>query len=173
MYINTLTSSYDNIYVARQSKNESVRKEGREDMRTKGGGLACWKNQWQRSAEKQGGSVENTASLSSFLLLYLSTPIRDQGTHPESCLPSIWSDVKIMWVSLHRRWQGWVSRQTCFFVREVKTPIWLWLLCVVWFISYIAILITPSLYVSTNMLLWVQHKCTHWQFGLLNQKRLR
>lgn len=40
MYINTLTSSYDNIYVARQSKNESVRKEGREDMRTKGGGLA-------------------------------------------------------------------------------------------------------------------------------------
>lgn len=40
VYINTLTSCYDNIYLARQSKNENVRKKGREDMRTKGGGLA-------------------------------------------------------------------------------------------------------------------------------------
>lgn len=40
VYINTLTSCCDNIYVARPSKNENVRKKGGEDMRTKGGGLA-------------------------------------------------------------------------------------------------------------------------------------
>lgn len=64
--INTLTSCCDNIYVARLSKNENVRKRGGEAMRTKGGGLARWKHQWQKSAGKQGGSVE-TESPSSLL----------------------------------------------------------------------------------------------------------